>query len=150
MKRKSELAILAGIIVASCATIDVPTPALREAREAVRAAHTDAAVQAGAPLELRRATEALDRADRALVNGEPPREIDHYAYVATRRAHTAMALAAAKTDEGAIKTVEVDRERGTDRRRANAGGGCAERGRAVACAGAGRGSPGGRVAATIG
>ena len=111
MKRKSELAILAGIILASCATIDVPTPALRQAREAVRAAQTDAAVQSGAPLELRRATEALDRADRALVNGDPPREIDHYAYIARRRAETAMALAAAKTDEGAIKTVEVDRER---------------------------------------
>jgi outer membrane protein OmpA-like peptidoglycan-associated protein len=111
MKRKHEIAILAGIIAASCATVDVPTPALIQAREAVRAAQTDAAVQSGAPLELRRATEALDRADRALVNGEPPREIDHYAYVARRRAETAMALAAAKTDEGAIKSAEVDRER---------------------------------------
>ena len=111
MKRKFEIAIVTVIMVAACATIDVPTPALRQARETLRAAQTDPAVLAGAPLELKRAQESLERADRALINGEPPREIDHHAYVATRRAQTAMALAAAKSDEGAIKTAEVDRER---------------------------------------
>ena len=111
MKRKFEFALVAAMLAASCATIDVPTPALRQARDTVRAAQTDPAVLSGAPLELRRANEALDRADRALVNGESPAELDHYAYIATRRAQTAMALAAAKTDENAIKTAEVDRER---------------------------------------
>lgn len=111
LKPGSEIAIVVAFVVASCATIDVPTPALRQARDAVRAAQTDPAVLSGAPLELRRATEALERADRALVNGEPPREIDHYSYVATRRAETAIAHAAAKSDEAAIKTAEVDRER---------------------------------------
>src|SRR6187402_2207213 len=108
LKPRSEIAVVIAIIVASCATIDVPTPALRQARDTVRAAQTDPAVLSGAPLELRRANEALERADRALVNGEPPREIDHYAYIATRRAETAIALAAAKSDEAAIKTAEVD------------------------------------------
>lgn len=111
MKRKFEFAIVSAMLAASCATIDVPTPALRQARQTVHSAQADPAVQSGAPLELKRASEALDRADRALINGDTPREIDHYAYVATRRAETAMALAAAKTDEGAIKTAEVDRER---------------------------------------
>ena len=111
MKRKFEFAIMTAMLAASCATIDMPTPALRQARQTVHSAQADPAVQSGAPLELKRASEALDRADRALTNGDTPREIDHYAYVATRRAETAMALAAAKTDEGAIKTAEVDRER---------------------------------------
>ena len=111
MIRKFEFAIVTAMLVASCATIDVPTPALRQARQTVHSAQTDPAVQSGAPLELKRASEALASADRALINGDTPREIDHYAYLATRRAETAMALAAAKTDEGAIKTAEVDRER---------------------------------------
>ena len=111
LKPAYEVAFLMTIVIASCATVDAPTPALRQARDTLRAARTDPAVLSGAPLELRRASEALERADRALVNGEPPREIDHYAYLATRRAETAMALAAAKTDETAIKTAEVDRER---------------------------------------
>ena len=111
MKRKFEFAIVAAMLAASCATIDVPTPALRQARDTVRAAQTDPAVLSGAPLELRRANEALERADRALVNGESPAEVDHYAYIASRRAQTAMALAAAQIDENAIKTAEVDRER---------------------------------------
>ncbi len=106
-----ELVLAAALFVASCATIDAPTPPLREARLAVRAAENDSAVLSSAPLELKRATESLDRANRALIDGEPDAEVDHHAYLATRRAQTAVAIATAKTDETAIKAAEVDRER---------------------------------------
>jgi outer membrane protein OmpA-like peptidoglycan-associated protein len=111
MTMQRELVLVAALFVASCATIDAPTPPLREARLAVRTAETDSAVLSSAPLELKRATESLDRANRALIDGEPDAEVDHHAYLATRRAQTAVIVAAAKTDETAIKAAEVDRER---------------------------------------
>jgi outer membrane protein OmpA-like peptidoglycan-associated protein len=111
MNRKLELTVVAALFAASCATIDVPTPALQEARMTVRAAENDSAVVSGAPLEFKRATESLDRANHALASGEPVAEIDHYAYLANRRGQTAIALGAAKSNEAAIKAAEVDRER---------------------------------------
>jgi outer membrane protein OmpA-like peptidoglycan-associated protein len=111
MNMQREVILVAALIAAACATIDAPTPQLKEARAAVRTAETDPAVLSSAPLELKRATESLDRANRALIDGEPIPEIDQYAYLATRRAQTAVAIAAAKTNEATIKAAEVDRER---------------------------------------
>jgi len=111
MTRQLELTIAAALIAASCATIDAPTPALQEARATMRVAEGDSAVLAGAPLELKRANEALDRANHALISGEPIAEIDHHAYIATRRAQLAIAVGAAKNNEAAIKAAEVERER---------------------------------------
>jgi outer membrane protein OmpA-like peptidoglycan-associated protein len=111
MTRQLVLTLGAALFVVSCATIDAPTPALQEARTTVRAAENDSAVSSGAPLELKLAIESLNRANHALISGEPVAEIDHLAYLATRRAQAALALAAAKSNEAAIKAAEVDRER---------------------------------------
>ena len=99
------------LLAPACATLDTPTAGLREARSTVRAAESDPNVVAGAPVELRRAADSLDRANRASANDEPRMTIDHYAYVATRQAQMAMAIGAAKYNEAAIRSAEVDRER---------------------------------------
>ena len=99
------------LLAPACATLDTPTPALNQARSTVRMAETDPNVVAGAPVELRRAADSLARANRAAADGEPAFRVDHYAYVATRQAQTAIAIGAAKHNEAAIRSGEVDRER---------------------------------------
>ena len=99
------------LLAPACATLDTPTPALREARSTVRVAENDSAALAGAPVELRRASDSLERANRASASGEPSLTVDHHAYLATRQAQTAMAIGAAKYNEASIRTAETDRER---------------------------------------
>src|SRR5690606_29907674 len=98
-------------LFSACATRQVTPPELLQAREVVRAAQADPQVLKHAPLELKRATDALARADRLGAKGEALDEIGSAAYVAQRQAETALALAKAKANEDALKTAEADRER---------------------------------------
>lgn len=104
-------ALAAAALFSACATRQATPPELLHAREVVRAAQTSPQVLQHAPLELERATEALGRADRLDAKGEPLDEVGSAAYVAQRRAETAIALAQAKADEDALKAAETDRER---------------------------------------
>jgi outer membrane protein OmpA-like peptidoglycan-associated protein len=106
------LVAICSALFAGCAS----TPhndALDMAHADVSAAATNPDVVARAPLELREAQEALDRADRALREDEPTVEVDHQAYLASVRARTAQDLATARrsTDELAQVQSEVDRVR---------------------------------------
>ena len=85
-------------------------PALVEARNTVNTAAADTNVLANAPLELRKANEALARADQALAKGDDI-DVNHNAYLATQRARTAMAAGGAKAAEDLIKSAQVERER---------------------------------------
>jgi outer membrane protein OmpA-like peptidoglycan-associated protein len=104
-------AIAAAALLSACATTHTPPPALVTARDAVKVAESDARVLQNAPLELKKASDALRRADALNADGESLAEVESAAYVATRQAQTAVALASAKANEEAIKTAEVDRER---------------------------------------
>jgi outer membrane protein OmpA-like peptidoglycan-associated protein len=99
------------LVLAGCASAPDAPPELLAARSAVQSAERNPAVLAHAPVELRRATESLNRANTLLANREALSEITTAAYVAQQRARTAIALARAKTDEEAIRTAEADRER---------------------------------------
>lgn len=103
--------LAAAVLMAACASAPTVTPQLQQARSAVRSAETDPAVVKYAPLELKRASDSLNRANELSAKRESPADIDSAAYIAATQARTAQALAKAQTDEEAIKTAEVDRER---------------------------------------
>ncbi|MBL8523047.1 MAG: DUF4398 and OmpA-like domain-containing protein [Betaproteobacteria bacterium] len=111
MNTKPLLSILTiALIAAGCSSVSTPPQSLIDARDTVNSAAANPNVLANAPLELRKANDALVRADQALAKGENV-EVDHNAYIATQRARTAVAAGNAKSDEDLIKTAEAERER---------------------------------------
>ncbi|GAB4562287.1 MAG: OmpA family protein [Rhizobacter sp.] len=104
-------ALLATLILGACATSQPAPPALVEARSTVRSAELDAQVQTQAPLELKKATDSLNRANMLLDKGEPMADVSSAAYVASQQAKTAMAVAQAKGNDAAMSTAELERER---------------------------------------
>lgn len=104
-------AVLASLILGGCATSQPPPAALVEARTTLRQAELDPAVLTHAPLELKKATDSLNRANQLQDKGEPVDEIRSAAYVANQQAKTAMAIAQAKGNDLAIAGAEADRER---------------------------------------
>ena len=111
MNKKPLLTLLtAALVSAGCASVSAPPPALVEARNTVSAASADPNVLANAPLELKKANDALARADQALAKGDDV-EVNHHAYLAAQRARTAIAAGNAKASEDLIKTAQVERER---------------------------------------
>ncbi len=104
-------AMTSALLLGACAGTPLAPPALVEARSIVQRAQTDPGVLAQAPLELKKATDSLGRADMLLAKGEPLAEVSSAAYVAGQQARTAMAIAQAKANEAAIAGAEADRER---------------------------------------
>jgi outer membrane protein OmpA-like peptidoglycan-associated protein len=83
------LAAAAGLV--ACA--HEPPGALVAARNDYRQAAADSVVQSKAAVPLYEAKQALDRADRAFENDAEEEEVAHLAYLASRRAEIAEALA---------------------------------------------------------
>jgi outer membrane protein OmpA-like peptidoglycan-associated protein len=114
MKLKRTLtasALLTTLILGACATTQPPPPALVDARSTVRSAQLDATVQTQAPLELKKATDSLNRANALLDKGEPMAEVSSAAYIASQQAKTAMSIAKAKSNDIAMSAAELERER---------------------------------------
>ena len=103
--------LLTGLLLAACASTPSASPTLVEARATVRSAELDPAVQANAPLELKRANDSLSRANDLFARGEPLGDINSAAYVASQQARTATAIAQAKSNDTALAMSQVDRER---------------------------------------
>ncbi len=111
MNTKPLLTILmAALVAAGCASTSSPPPSLVEARNTVSTASSDPNVLANAPLELKRASDALGRAEHALTKGEDI-DVNHNSYLATQRARAAIAAGNAKASEDMIRTAQVERER---------------------------------------
>jgi outer membrane protein OmpA-like peptidoglycan-associated protein len=104
-------ALLTTLLVGACATSQPPPSELVAARSTLRTAELDAAVLTHAPMELKKATDALNHANALQEKGEPVVEIRSAAYVASQQTRTAMAVAQAKGNDLAIASAEVDRER---------------------------------------
>ncbi|HSW05677.1 OmpA family protein [Aquabacterium sp.] len=104
-------ALLGSLLLGACATTAQPPAALVEARATVRTAESDAGVLSLAPLELKKATDSLNRANALQAKGESTVEISSVAHVASQQAKTAMAIAHAKAGDAAIAGAEVERER---------------------------------------
>lgn len=104
-------AVSAAVLLAACATPSTPPPELLSARAAVLTAETDPRVLNHAPLELKKATDALARANSASARRDSLADVASAAYVAERHAQTALAIGTAKANELSIKGAEADRER---------------------------------------
>lgn len=103
--------LVGGLVLGACSHTPMAPPELVEARAAVRTAETDPNVLSKAPVEIRKATESLNRANTLHAKGESLAEVSSAAHIATQQARTAMAVAQAKSNEDAIKGAEADRER---------------------------------------
>lgn len=104
-------ALAAAALLSACATTHTPPPALVDARTVVKSAESDARVLRYAPLELKKASDSLRRADELNAKGASLADVESVSYVARRQAETAVTLAQAKTNEDEIKTAEAERER---------------------------------------
>lgn len=104
-------AVLSSLLLGACATTQAPPQELIEARSAVRSAELDPAVLSMAPLELKKATDTLNRANTLLAKGESMADVASAAHIAGQQAKTAMAVALAKTNDAAIASADVERER---------------------------------------
>ena len=103
--------VLAACLLAACATNPTTPPELSTARDSVAQAERDSDVLSFAPMELKKATEALARANALSAKGDSLAEVASAAYVANTQARAALAVAHAKRDETTIKTAETARER---------------------------------------
>jgi outer membrane protein OmpA-like peptidoglycan-associated protein len=104
-------AVLAGLLLTACAGPKMAPPELVQARSTLLSAGQDAAVLTHAPLELKKATDSLGRANRLLIDGEPEADVSSAAHVALQQARTALAIGQAKGNDVAIAGAELDRER---------------------------------------
>lgn len=108
---RSSIALATLALLGACATTVPPPPELAQARDAVQRAQQDPGAMASAPLELKKASETLARAEKMQADRGSTEEIRSVSYVAERQAMTAIALADAKRNEDAIAGAQVERER---------------------------------------
>jgi outer membrane protein OmpA-like peptidoglycan-associated protein len=106
----SAAALAVTLAFAGCANSPVQPPAeLATARDTVRRAETDPQVLSGAPLELKRATDALSKANTLFAKREPNSDVVSAAYVAQREAEAALTIAQAKRAEQATQQAKISR-----------------------------------------
>lgn len=99
------LLVLLAALATACAS--GPRSSFLDAHAAYRAAAEDPAVAANAPVELREAKKALDKAEKAADDGEGDEQIDHLLYLAGRRVEIARAIADSKrADQRSEKLAE--------------------------------------------
>lgn len=110
MNTKLITAITLALGMAACATVPLDTPALQNARSAVRTAEADPNVQKYAALDLQSARNELAEADAAAARRDE-RAIAQPAYLATQTAHLAQLRAGAKANDARVAAGQADRDR---------------------------------------
>src|SRR5262245_37994163 len=105
---KSKLLLSAcGVAAGAFACASPPNPNVQRAEAAYESAANDPEVTTYAPLELREAESAVDRAQRAERHDADDEEVDHLAYLAERRVEIAQVSADRKHDAAERKSVDV-------------------------------------------
>lgn len=99
------------ILLSACATRDVPTAPLQNARTTVGAAANNPKVVQLAPLELKAATDTLSRAESAWSKDADAGEAAHLSRLASERAQIAENLARSRQLDLDVKQAGVDAER---------------------------------------
>jgi outer membrane protein OmpA-like peptidoglycan-associated protein len=102
---------VATALVIACASTPMGNARLDEARALYTQASNDPDVARTAPLELRRAQQALTRAEAALRNGDDVNIVEHYAYLARQRSATAMQTGVISRAEQSVSASSRDRDR---------------------------------------
>lgn len=101
----------AAALLGACASAPTSNPALDEARALYNRAASDADAARSAPLELRRAQEALQQAEASLSARGDLATVEHQAYLARQRAATALQQAEIARADQAVAAARAERER---------------------------------------
>jgi len=129
MKTLPSIALaVAAALTAACATAPRTSPAVDQARARIDNVAADPLAREAAATALDAAQQDLKRAQQALADREPPRTVDHYAYLANRNAEVASELVGERRARLAVEQGEADRakvllqarEREADRAKADA------------------------------
>jgi outer membrane protein OmpA-like peptidoglycan-associated protein len=107
---KSAGALAALITLGACQTMPQQNVALEGARNAYRTASSDPTVVRHAPVELEQARTALQRAEAEFRDEPRSEEVDHLAYLASRRSDLALARAAQRAADERIEGASSERE----------------------------------------
>lgn len=109
LSARSVLAMSLVAMLAGCAS--APTSkALDEARAVYGKAAADAQVVRNAPVELRKAQQALEKAEAALRADDDSSDIEHYAYLAKRRTEVAIQTEKLARAERAFADASMQRD----------------------------------------
>lgn len=111
LQRALALVPLSALLLAACASTPGSNPALEEARAAYAQASRDADTVRSAPIDLRQAQEALQRAESAWKDGDDSRTVEHYAYLARQRAATALQSGEIARAEQSVAAAGAERNR---------------------------------------
>lgn len=104
-------ATAAAALLAACASAPMKNPALEDARALYSQAAADADAARSAPLELRRAQQALAQAEATLAAGGDTDSVNHQAYLARQRAATALQTAEIARADRAVTAAGEERNR---------------------------------------
>jgi outer membrane protein OmpA-like peptidoglycan-associated protein len=99
------------VVLTACATTPAPNSALEQARQRVKSAQADTRVVAHAPLELKRAEQALQLAEKTWAADGSPAIVDHQAYMAGQRVTLAQETAASLSDQAVTASAAAERDR---------------------------------------
>ena len=105
-----SLLVVGGLLGSGC-MVGSPPSALEQARTAYTQAEQTPAVVANAPIPLREANQALQRAERVWADDHDVEEVQHLAALATQRVEMAKAAAERKVAEAQIQHAAEERER---------------------------------------
>lgn len=112
MKPAYRLTVLSAAVLAACSTFSPETERyVEDARAAYRLAAADPRVQRHAQTELRSSANALQEAERMAREGADAQLVEHNAYLAERRARTAVSAAQAREAEARIVATREERRR---------------------------------------
>lgn len=99
---------LALLLLSGCATTRTENPFLTDAREVLSNVETDSNVNKYAPLELKDAQIALEKAEKNWETGADPAEIEHLAYIAKQKALIASEVATMKIADREVETTGAE------------------------------------------
>ena len=105
------LNLIALAVLAGCSTPPASNASLDRARSQVRTAQDNPQTRALAPDELKRAGDALAKADASFARSDKPAEVDHWAYMATQRAAIAQETARQKSAELTVANADSQRDK---------------------------------------
>jgi outer membrane protein OmpA-like peptidoglycan-associated protein len=100
----------AALFMGACSSVPERNAALEEARSRLGSAQADPQVQKHAADEMRRASVALQRADAAHAARQPREEVDHLAYLSSRRVTLAQETSATRQAQTVVEGARAERD----------------------------------------
>jgi outer membrane protein OmpA-like peptidoglycan-associated protein len=106
--QKLPLALMVAVIVSGCSSVPYNAN-LAEAHNSFNDARFNSEISTQAPLELKQASDTLNKADVALKEDEDKEAVDHLAYLAKQQVAIAQVTAQRKTAETVVNKADASR-----------------------------------------